>query len=116
MEAVCKGAKNGGGKTIGILPGTNSRDTNPYVDIPIITGMGESRNVIVVRSGRAVIAIGGEHGTLSEIAFALKFKIPVVGLGTWDIPGIIIATDARQAVELAINESRRLGGYDYPTI
>ncbi len=116
MEAVCKGAKNGGGTTIGILPSANSRDANPYVDIPIITGMGEARNVIVVRSGRAVIAIGGEHGTLSEIAFALKFGIPVIGLGTWDIPGIIKAKDARQAVELAIDESRRFGRFDYPTI
>ncbi len=101
MEAVCKGTKSAGGTTIGILSGTNSREANPYVDIPIVTGMGEARNVIVVRSGRAVIAVGGEHGTLSEIAFALKFGIPVIGLGTWDIPGIVIAKDARQAVELA---------------
>jgi uncharacterized protein (TIGR00725 family) len=102
MEAVCKGAKDGGGMTVGVLPGTTGRDANPYVDIPLVTGMGEARNVIVVRSGRAVIAVGGELGTLGEIAFALKFGIPVIGLGTWDIPGIIKAKDVEDAVELAI--------------
>ncbi len=104
MGAACKGAKASGGTTIGILPGTNRRDANSYVDIPIVTGMGEARNIIVVRSGRAVIAIGGEHGTLSEIAFALKFNIPVIGLETWDIPGVVKAKDARQAVELAVGD------------
>ena len=108
MEAACKGAKSAGGQTIGILPGTNRADANPFIDIPIVTGMGEARNVIVVRSARAVIAIGGEYGTLSEIAFALKFGIPVIGLNTWrtardDKPlEIIEAKDARQAVELAM--------------
>jgi uncharacterized protein (TIGR00725 family) len=102
MEAACKGAQSAGGTTIGILPGTNPRDANPYVDIPIATGLGEARNSIVVRSGRAVIAVGGEYGTLSEIAFALKFGIPVIGLGTWELgrEGIVKARDAREAVEL----------------
>lgn len=110
MEAACKGAKSAGGRTIGILPGTNPRDANPYVDIPIVTGMGEARNVIVVRTGRAVIAIGGEYGTLSEIAYALKFGIPVIGLGTWQlardghtVTGIIQVEGARQAVEIALS-------------
>lgn len=85
MEAACKGAQSAGGRTIGILPGKNYRDANPYVDIPIVTGIGEARNGIVVRSGRAIIAVGGEFGTLSEIAYALKFKIPVIGLGTWEL-------------------------------
>jgi uncharacterized protein (TIGR00725 family) len=85
MEAVCKGARSAGGRTIGILPGTNHREANAFVDIPIVTGLGEARNVIVVRSGRAVIAVGGEYGTLSEIAYALKLGIPVIGLGTWQL-------------------------------
>jgi len=85
MEAACKGAKSAGGRTIGILPGTSYREANPFVDIPIVTGLGEARNSIVVRTGRAVIAIGGEYGTLSEIAFALKFGIPVIGLGSWQL-------------------------------
>jgi uncharacterized protein (TIGR00725 family) len=107
MEAACKGAKNAGGRTIGILPGISPREANPYVDIPIVTGLGEARNVIVVRTGRAVIAIGGEYGTLSEIAFAFKFGIPVIGLGTWQLTrgdqpwGIIPASDAHDAVEKA---------------
>ena len=70
MQAACKGAQRAGGRTIGILPGENHRDANPYVDIPIVTGLGEARNSIVVRTARAIIAVGGEYGTLSELAFA----------------------------------------------
>ena len=102
MEAACRGAKAARGRTVGILPGSNKSSANDFVDIPIITGMGEARNSIVVRSGDAVIAIGGEYGTLSEIAFALKFGTPVVGLGTWDIEGIVRASSASEAVEIAI--------------
>ena len=85
MEAACRGAKSAGGLTIGVLPGVNRADANKWVDIAIPTGMGEARNVLVVRSAQAVIAVGGEFGTLSEIAFALKLGIPVVGLGTWQL-------------------------------
>jgi uncharacterized protein (TIGR00725 family) len=109
MEAACKGAKSANGQTIGILPGTSRRDANPYVDIPIATGLGEARNVIVVRAGRAAIAIGGEYGTLSEVALALKFGMAVIGLGTWQLAregkiqtGIVEAGDAREAVTLAL--------------
>jgi len=84
-EAACRGAKAAGGLTVGILPGTTRRDANRYVDIPIVTGMGEARNVLVVQSAQAVIAIHGEYGTLSEIAHALKLGIPVVGLHTWNL-------------------------------
>ena len=84
MEAVCRGAKAEGGMTIGILPGQSPRDANNYVDIPIVTGMRYSRNVIVVNTGRAVIAIGGAWGTLSEIGHALGDSIPVVGLRSWE--------------------------------
>ncbi len=109
MEAVCRGAKSAGGRTIGILPGTTASDANPFVDVPIVTGLGEARNAIVVRSGQAVIAVGGEYGTLSEIAFALKFGIPVVGLDTWQlarqgktVPAIVQATNAKEAVDAAL--------------
>ncbi|MDW8102276.1 MAG: TIGR00725 family protein [Anaerolineae bacterium] len=109
MEAACRGAKSQGGLTVGILPGTNPSDANPYVDIPIVTGMGEARNVIVVRSAHAVVAIAGEYGTLSEIAYALKFGIPVVGLKTWElfregkkVEEIIEAENPKEAVEKAI--------------
>ncbi|MFB0545660.1 MAG: TIGR00725 family protein [Anaerolineae bacterium] len=85
MEAACRGAKEEGGLTIGILPGLSHHEANPYVDIPIVTGLGEARNVIVVRTAQAVIAVGGEYGTLSEIAYALKMGRPVVGLNTWQL-------------------------------
>jgi uncharacterized protein (TIGR00725 family) len=85
MAAACRGAKSGGGLTIGILPGTHRGQANPYVDIPIVTGIGEARNTIIIRTAQAVIAIGGSYGTLSEIAFALAFGVPVVGLGTWEM-------------------------------
>ena len=83
MAAACRGAREGRGATIGILPGDDRRDANPWVDVAIPTGMGEGRNVLVVRAADAVIAIGGEFGTLSEIGLALKLGRPVAGLGTW---------------------------------
>lgn len=85
MEAACRGAKSAGGLTIGVLPGRDRRQANPFVDIPIVTGIGEARNVIITRTARAVIAVGGSYGTLSEIALALGFGTPVVGLGTWSM-------------------------------
>ena len=85
MEAVCKGAKDGGGVTIGILPGNDPLTANPWVDYAICTGMGYARNAIVVKSGRAVIAIGGAFGTLSEIGHALGDGIPVIALNTWSL-------------------------------
>lgn len=84
MEAVCKGAREAGGHTIGILPGPSPSEANPYVEFAIPTGLGYNRNTIVVRAGRAVIAIDGSDGTLSEIAFALIYGIPVIGLDTWE--------------------------------
>jgi uncharacterized protein (TIGR00725 family) len=109
MEAACRGAKAAGGLTIGILPGAQRRDANRYVDIPIVTGMGEARNVLVVQSAQAVIAVHGEYGTLSEIAHALKLGIPVVGLHTWDLAkegekrqAIVRAQTPQEAVEKAL--------------
>lgn len=114
MEAACKGAKAEGGLTVGILPGDNRNTANPYVIIPILTGIGAARNVIVVKSAQAVIAIGGGYGTLSEISFALKNQIPVIGLNTWafshlnEVDNSVIRTDdpveaANLAVELAVD-------------
>ena len=85
MEAACRGAKGAGGTTVGILPGNDRTAANPYVDIPIVTGMGEDRNTLVVKSAQTVIAVGGMYGTLSEIALALKLGVPVVGLHTWEL-------------------------------
>ena len=85
MEAVCKGAHSEGGATIGILPGGNRQAANPYIKIPIVTNLGEARNVIVIKSAQAVIAIGGSYGTLSEIGHALRSGIPVIGLNTWSL-------------------------------
>ena len=85
MEAVCRGAKSAGGVTIGILPGGIASDANDYVDVPIVTNMGYSRNAIVAYTGRAVIAVGGAYGTLSEISLALAENIPVIGLETWEL-------------------------------
>ena len=85
MEAACRGAKRAGGTTVGILPGTHRADANPHVDIAIATGLGEMRNGLVVRAVDALVAVGGEFGTLSEIALALKAGKPVVGLETWEL-------------------------------
>jgi uncharacterized protein (TIGR00725 family) len=114
MEAACRGAKRAGGLTIGILPGTSRRQANPYVDIPIVTGIGEARNTIITRTAQAVVAIGGGYGTLSEIAFALGFGTPVVGLGTWmmereghpPVPTVHVETPD-EAVEEALARARR---------
>jgi uncharacterized protein (TIGR00725 family) len=83
MEAACRGAKEAGGLTLGILPTDDPAAANPYVDIAIATGLGEARNAVVATTARAVVAVGGRFGTLSEIAFALKRGIPVVGVNTW---------------------------------
>jgi len=109
MEAACKGAKEAGGSTVGILPGTDAKEANPYVDIPIVTGLREARNIIVVRSCQAIISINGSYGTLSEIAFALRLNIPVIGLRTWQpkepsgkIPAIIEVDTPLEAVKAAL--------------
>ncbi len=83
MEAACRGAREANGFTVGVLPGNDRRDANPWVSLPIATGVGQARNIGVVRSSDAVIAVGGAYGTLSEIAFALNSAIPVVGIGSW---------------------------------
>ncbi len=114
MEAVCRGAKSKGGLTIGVLPGENPSMANPWVSIPIATGIGYARNMAVVKSAQAVIAIGGNYGTLSELAYALKSNIPVIGLNTWllsrngqeDAP-IIRVNSAREAVDKAVSLAKK---------
>jgi uncharacterized protein (TIGR00725 family) len=88
MEAACRGARSRRGRTIGILPGEDRDAANGWVEIAIATGLGDLRNGLVVRAVDAVIAVGGGHGTLSEVAFALKLGRPVVGLGTWEVHGV----------------------------
>ena len=109
MEAACKGASLQGGITIGILPGDSRQPANPYVQIPIVTGMGYARNIAVVKSAQAVIAIGGNYGTLSEISHALQSGIPVIGLNTWSLSrkgqqdnSIIPAQNPTEAVNKAL--------------
>jgi len=110
MEAACRGADSENGTTIGILPGDNRDTANPYVQIPIVTGLSHARNVIVVKSAQAVIAVGGSYGTLSEIGHALQNGIPVIGLKTWSLSkddkpytGIITVNNAADAVEVAFS-------------
>jgi uncharacterized protein (TIGR00725 family) len=102
-EAVSRGAVLAGGTTIGILPGTSRSEANPYVTYPVPTGLGESRNSLVVMDAAAVIALPGEYGTMSEVAHALLAETRVVSVGGgWDIPGVIIVGSAEEAVEVAL--------------
>ena len=109
MEGACRGAHETGGRTVGILPGSDRAAANPFVDIAIPTGMGELRNGLIVRAADAVIAVGGAFGTLSEIALALRTGTPVVGLGTWELArdgraeqAIVRAADAQDAAARAL--------------
>ncbi len=108
MEAVAKGARAAGGLTIGILPGSDARDANAYIDVPLATGMGEMRNALIVRVAGAIVAIGGGSGTLSEIALALRIGTPVVGLhdnfaGLATLPRV---ADAAGAADWALARAR----------
>ena len=110
MEAAAGGCHEAGGRAVGILPGTDRADANPYLTVAVATGMGEARNAVVVRTADVVIAIAGEFGTLSEIALALKMGKPVVGLGTWELAkhgqpvrAIVRASDPADAVGKALS-------------
>lgn len=109
MEAASRGAREAGGTTVGILPGSDRSAANPYVDVSIPTGLGEARNALVARAADALIAIGGSWGTLSEIALAARDGKRVVGLGSWEVlrrgepvDGIVVAASPAEAVELAL--------------
>ena len=117
MEAASRGAAEAGGLVVGILPGFRRRDANRWVTVPIVTGMDQARNVILVRSCDALIAVGGMYGTLSEIALAIKLGKPVVGLGTWRLRQpegrrvpIIRARTPEDAVARAIRAARTARG------
>src|SRR5829696_1907469 len=102
MEAACRGAKQAGGTTVGILPALDRRAANPFVDVALPTGLGEARNALVVRAADALVAVGGAYGTLSEIALALKGGKRVVGLRSWEIDGVEAAENANRAVVSAL--------------
>ncbi|AII60693.1 MULTISPECIES: TIGR00725 family protein [Dehalococcoides] len=110
MEAACRGASLNGGLTIGILPGNSREEANPYVQIPIVSSIGFARNIMVVKSAQAVIAIGGAYGTLSEIAYALQIELPVIALNSWSMSqngksdsAVIKAENALEAVTKALD-------------
>ena len=110
MEAACKGATDYGGETIGVLPDSDKAQMNPYVTIPIVTGIGRARNLIIALTADAVIAVDGGYGTLTEIGFALQHGKPVAGLGTWQLsatetpePPIYRAKDPVDAVRWAVD-------------
>jgi len=100
MEEASKGAKSVGGLVVGILPGKDKTDANPYIDIPVVTSISHARNAIIVRTADCVIAINGEYGTLSEIALAKVINKQVFGIKTWDIEGVIKVSDAKTALDI----------------
>jgi uncharacterized protein (TIGR00725 family) len=107
MAAAARGAKGGGGTTIGILPGESRADGNGWLDHVVVTGIGHGRNLVVVASGDAVIAVGGRYGTLAEIGFALTLGRPVVVLEPgWEVEGTQRAQTPAEAVEFALDAAR----------
>jgi uncharacterized protein (TIGR00725 family) len=120
MEAVCRGARAAGGTTVGLLPGLDRAEGNPYLTVSIPTGLGQGRNLLLVRSSNALIAVGGGFGTLSEIALALRTGTPVIGLATWSlhldghpVDAFPVADDPDTAAQLAL-EAARSHGPDVP--
>lgn len=110
MEAAARGAKTSGGTTVGILPGGDRAEANKHIDIKIVTAMSHARNAIIARTADALIAVGGEYGTLSEIAFGLKLKKRVIVLEgamseLTDVKGVTIAKTPKEAVEMAIDSA-----------
>ena len=102
MAAACRGAAEGGGIAVGILPGLDRGAANEWVTVALPTGLGELRNGLIIRAADAVVAIGGSYGTLSEIALALRAAVPVIGLGTWAIDGVREVSDPAEAVARAL--------------
>ncbi len=109
MEAAARGAANAGGEVIGIVPGESPDEANPHVTHPVATGIGHARNLAVVATSDAVVAVGGEWGTLSEIAFARRLGRPVVALESWSLPGIQTASNPIEAVQATLEAARGNG-------
>jgi uncharacterized protein (TIGR00725 family) len=113
-EAASRGARQAGGLTVGILPGRDRAEANPWVQVAVPTGLGDTRNALVVMGADAVIALAGQYGTLSEIAFALVSSTPIIALGSWELAlggrfdeTIERAADPADAVALAVRRSAR---------
>jgi uncharacterized protein (TIGR00725 family) len=113
MEAVCRGASAAGGTTVGLLPGLDRDEGNPHLSVSLPTGLGQGRNLLLVRAADALVAMGGGFGTLSEIALALRTGVPVVGLSTWSlahaghpVEPFPVAPDAESAARLALEAAR----------
>ena len=104
MEAAARGAKNAGGITVGILPGTSHEDANAYIDFPLATGMGYARNSLVAMNADVLIAVDGQFGTLTEIAYGNIYRKKVIGIGTWEIQGVKNAETAEEAIDLALKD------------
>lgn len=104
MEAACQGASEEGGLTVGLLPGIDPAEANPFVQLALPTGLGQGRNLLVVLAGAGALAISGGGGTLSEIGHALKAKKPVVCLGSWSLAGTLKAHGPKEAVELLLDK------------
>ena len=107
MEAASKGAYDAGGVTLGFLPGDDKNQANPFIKIPIPTGMGVGRNLLVVKAADALIALEGSAGTLSEIALSINIGRPVIDLGDWGLDGMIPAGSNQEAVEKALRAAAR---------
>jgi uncharacterized protein (TIGR00725 family) len=100
MKAAAKGAREAGGMTLGILPGGDRSQANPYIHMAVATNMHHGRNAIIAQTADALIAVDGEYGTLSEVALGLKLGKPVVGLMTqWNVPGLLMARDPKEAID-----------------
>jgi uncharacterized protein (TIGR00725 family) len=113
MEAACRGAQSAGGTTVGLLPGLDRDEGNPHLSVALPTGLGQGRNLLLVRSSDALVAVGGGFGTLSEIALALRTGTPLVGLATWSlqldarpVEAFPIADDADTAARLVLEAAR----------
>jgi uncharacterized protein (TIGR00725 family) len=107
MEAAARGAKQEGGITIGLLPGTNRMAANQHIDLAIATGLGHFRNFLIAQTVDALIAVTGKYGTLSEMAMGLTLGKTVVGLGSWDIEGVVSAPNPEEAVRLALDSMKK---------
>jgi uncharacterized protein (TIGR00725 family) len=114
MEAVCRGARSAGGVTVGLLPGLDRADANAHLTVSVPTGMGQGRNLLLVRASDALVAVGGGFGTLSEIAIALRTGVPVIGLATWSlqlddrpVAAFPVASDAETAARWALDPAHQ---------